>query len=607
MRDPRATYEERRQRFRADREREAHRSRLLSRARGLTFLFFIAAGVLAEARPGPAPLILALLFLVGFVLLVVAHQRVETREKWAATMLGLNEEGEHRLDRNWEALPHRDAEQDLRAHPFAGDLDLFGRPALAQLLGPTSTPPGRRRLEEWLLSAAQPELVHERQEAVRELAPLNELRDTIAAHGREAGAVDMKDVDAFLRWAEDPLLVPSHPAWLWTARILPFITALTLVLEFADVGPPRLWILPLMVAAALSFGRPGRSIRATFRRAFAREGMFRGYPFLMGVIAAAQYRAAPLERLRRELTAGGLTAKEQMKRLLGLMHLADLRYSGMIYLPVQLLTLWDFHVMARVDAWRQVAGGHVRRWLEAAAEFEALSALAVLAHDHPSWAFPEIQAAGTVEFAAAQLGHPMLPADVRVDNDVTVGPPGTFLLVTGSNMSGKSTLLRAIGLNTVLAQAGAPACARQLSLPHVMLCTSIHVEDSLVRGVSFFMAQLQRMKLIVSTADRAAQDGGRVLYLLDEILQGTNTAERRIAATRVIRHLLQRGAIGAVTTHDLELAIEPALADAARPVHLRESVSADGGPLMTFDYKLRPGVATSTNALKLMELVGLTD
>jgi DNA mismatch repair ATPase MutS len=201
----------------------------------------------------------------------------------------------------------------------------------------------------------------------------------------------------------------------------------------------------------------------------------------------------------------------------------------------------------------------------------------------------------------------MLPPATRVDNDVAVGPPGTVLLVTGSNMSGKSTLLRAIGLNTVLALAGGPVCARALRMPVVDLRTSIHIEDSLVRGVSFFMAQLQRMKEIVSAADASSSSNGiRVLYLLDEILQGTNTAERRIAATRVIRHLIDRGAIGAVTTHDLEIATDPALIAAADPVHFTETVEgAGGGATMSFDYLLRPGVATSTNALKLMEIVGL--
>jgi DNA mismatch repair ATPase MutS len=210
---------------------------------------------------------------------------------------------------------------------------------------------------------------------------------------------------------------------------------------------------------------------------------------------------------------------------------------------------------------------------------------------------------------ACQLGHPLLPDSARVANDVTLGPPGTFLLVTGSNMSGKSTLLRAVGVNVVLAQAGGPVAAESLRLPPVLLATSILVEDSLADGVSFFMAELLRIRQVVDLADRAKGEGRVLLYLLDEILRGTNTRERQIAVRRVVTHLLAAGALGAVSTHDLELAEIPDLAAAVRPVHFRESfepgAEGQGRPVMTFDYQLRPGVATTANALKLLDLVGL--
>jgi DNA mismatch repair ATPase MutS len=201
-----------------------------------------------------------------------------------------------------------------------------------------------------------------------------------------------------------------------------------------------------------------------------------------------------------------------------------------------------------------------------------------------------------------------LPAATRVGNDVGVGPPGTLLLVTGSNMSGKSTLLRAIGLNAILAQAGAPVCADELTMPIVDVRTSIRLADSLERGVSLFMAELERLKQIVDAA-REPSRTRPLLYLLDEILHGTNTAERLIAARTVLDHLVKAGAIGAVTTHDLTLAADGALAVASRPVHFTEQVQAaangNGASALVFDYRLRPGLATSTNALKLLALVGL--
>jgi DNA mismatch repair ATPase MutS len=188
-----------------------------------------------------------------------------------------------------------------------------------------------------------------------------------------------------------------------------------------------------------------------------------------------------------------------------------------------------------------------------------------------------------------------------------VGPPGTFLLVTGSNMSGKSTLLRAIGVNVVLAQAGGPVCADDMAIPPLALATSVRVRDSLEYGVSYYMAELRRIKEVVDAATEARAEGKRVpFFLLDEILHGTNTSERQIAARRIIRHLLALGATGVVSTHDLTLADSPDLARVSQQVYFTEQFSrGPEGPVMRFDYRLRPGVATSTNALKLMEIVGL--
>ncbi len=605
MTDPRETYEQRRRRFAAERNRERRRCRVLSHARLATFLLFVGSAVWVELSPGSLPLLCAAALIALFIALVLIYQRARRLRDWARLLALLNDEGLRRLARQWNALPGRDASRDLQDHPYGGDLDLFGRPALAQLLGPTGTPAARSMLERWLLEPAPFDEIAAREQAVRELAPLNDLRDQMAGHARRAGRVKPEDLRQFLAWADEPPQPTAHAAWRLASWLLPAATFALIAFDVADVGPSRFWLIPLLTSAALSFGPPGAAIRSTFRRGFTREGLFRGFPELMEAIARARFASPLLARLQSGLDAGGATASDQMKRLQRIMHLADLRHSPMLYLPIQLLVLWDFHVMAQLDHWRRAAGGQVRRWLEVVGEVEALAALAVLAHDHPQWTFPEI---GETDCAlvAEHVGHPMLPPASRVDNDVTVGPPGTFLLITGSNMSGKSTLLRAIGLNTVLAFAGAPVCARRFALAPLELRTSIHVEDSLVRGVSFFMAQLQRMKDIVNSADSAAASAGRILYLLDEILQGTNTAERRVASTRVISHLVNRGAIGAVTTHDLELATQPALAAAARPVHFRETVhTEDGRPAMSFDYVLRPGIATSTNALKLMEIVGL--
>jgi DNA mismatch repair ATPase MutS len=281
----------------------------------------------------------------------------------------------------------------------------------------------------------------------------------------------------------------------------------------------------------------------------------------------------------------------------------------MAYIVVQGLTLWDIHILALAEHWQRQSGWQADAWFEWLARFEALAALANLAYDHPDWSFPQcVDAGARQQLLAEGIGHPLLPDATRVTNDVQVGPPGRFLLVTGSNMSGKSTLLRSIGVNVVLAQAGAPVCATKLVLPPIRLGTSIRVQDSLGDGISLFLAELKRLKQVVDAAMETEAAGKRVfLYLLDEILHGTNTVERQIAIRRVMLHLLQHRAIGAISTHDLALAEVDPLQSSCQAVHFRETFrDGPAGHEMTFDYRLQPGVATTTNALRLLEMVGLS-
>jgi DNA mismatch repair ATPase MutS len=284
----------------------------------------------------------------------------------------------------------------------------------------------------------------------------------------------------------------------------------------------------------------------------------------------------------------------------------ELRRSSLVSLPAQAFLLWDLHWLSVLERWQTRHGRQVRAWLETLGQLEAACALGGLHQLHPDWAFPEIDPTGSKTLRAEGLGHPLLPPSGCVRNDLGLGPPGRALLVTGSNMSGKSTLLRAIGLNLVLAQAGSVVCARALSTAPVDLGTSFRVHDSLARGVSTFLAELARLKQVVDRATQAAAAGRLALFLLDEILLGTNVVERQVAVATVLAHLLELGAIGAIATHDLSLADAPGLAGRLEAVHFTESYEqVDGQARMRFDYRLRPGIATSSNALELLALVGL--
>ncbi|MGH7647448.1 MAG: MutS-related protein, partial [Gemmatimonadaceae bacterium] len=330
-----------------------------------------------------------------------------------------------------------------------------------------------------------------------------------------------------------------------------------------------------------------------------------GHRAMLELAAGSVFESPLLTSLTARLREGS-GAGPALARVERIAVWAEVRHSPMLHFALDWLLLWDFHVGVAFDAWKRSAGRDVRRWLETLGEIEALAALSTLAHDQPGWTFPETRETGAVMIEAEGLAHPLIADAQRVANDITVGPTGTFLLITGSNMSGKSTLLRAIGANCVLAQAGGPVCAARYRAHTVRIQTSMRIEDSLADGVSLFMAELHRIKRVVDAARERAPGEPPVLYLFDEVLHGTNSSERRVAARTVLGHLLAAGAIGAITSHDLSLAADGEIEKAARCVSFADSIDRGSGtPVLHFDYRLRQGLATSTNALALLDIVGL--
>jgi MutS domain V len=616
---PAAVYAERHAGCLAEERRLAAVSLRLSIARGVTFACFLACLLLvliAASRPLRLPLTGAGAALAVFAVLALVHDRCLRRLRRAEELRRIGREGLARLDRDWERLPLPSEPPRDRSLPLARDLDLYGRASLFHLLGTAHTPAAKALLRDWLEGEAAPAEVRVRQAAVAELAELLDFRQLLelTVRGMEAGGehAGPPDVEPFLRWAEGEPWLLARPALLWAARAAAVLTIAAFVLALAPGAPASPLLAMVVLNLGLTYACRAELGTGLGRVSATRDEMMR-YAAALRHAASQPFAAPRLAELADALQAttapdrrGNMPAAHAaLAALESRLGLADARHSAPVHFLLQVLSLWDFHVLASLEGWQRTAGRRARRWLMALGEMEALAALAALRFENPAWCLPEV-AAGEPELAARDLGHPLLPAARRIGNDVTVGPAGTFLLVTGSNMSGKSTLLRAIGLNTVLAQAGGPACAASLRLPPVRLATSILVEDSLASGVSFFLAELLRIKGVVAAAAEAEARGAVLLYLLDEVLRGTNSAERQVAVRRVLRHLLARGALGAVSTHDLELAAGAGIAEAARPVHFRETLTpGPDAPRMTFDYRLRPGLATTTNALELLRQVGL--
>jgi hypothetical protein len=579
------------------------RSARISSLRGLTFLG--AAGLSAARVFRPVPVVVwvaAATFGAVFVGLVVAHAALVTRITAIARRIRLLERGDKRIAGEIAGFPEQGERFLAPGHAYAGDLDVFGPASLFQLVGAVETGPGEETLARWLSAPAGADQIAARQEAVRELSTLARFREDLAACGAESGTRG-RGADRFLSWAEagggEPgraLMALGMGLVLFT--MVAFIVPRVLGLE--GLYARWIWAIPLVAqVGVLAALRP--ALEAILAPASSPEEPFGRFVALFRLIEAERFRAPRLVEVHGAIAGtaeGALSASRELARLQTLLGFAEVRSSGMIAVFANVFLLWDVWSAAALLRWRARVGPSVRRWIEAMAEIDALAGLGTFASEHPAYTFPEVTT-GSLCFVAEGLGHPLIPAPRRVSNDVSLTEGGTALLVTGSNMSGKSTLLRAMGINAVLALAGAPVCARRLTLAECQVRSSMRIKDSLEEGVSHFYAELGRLKGIVD----AANAGERVLFLLDEVLHGTNSRERNLGAKAVVSHLLDKGAIGAVSSHDLGLSdLEAESGGRVMNVHFQELVEGDK---MIFDYKLKPGVVTSSNALRLMKLIGI--
>jgi predicted ATPase len=567
--------------------------------------------------------------LVLFVVAVVANEPIRDR---------LEEKRKHhnvirrliaRLQRDWDQLHTKQLAKQLsevelpsQQREVAGDLDLFGRASLFHLVSMTVTAPGIRTLARWLAGPAVAAAAIERAQAARSLASQREERLRFYTLARQV-AESSGDPDRFVAWAIDrPWLAERRWLRAW-AKVSTLLSALLIsgvvagAIQWLSIDVFRGCLIGLGVVTAINllittiFLGPAHAI---FAIAMSNRRAVSDY---QEIFAAANWLPPSqsdglLRQIRDSLVDGPRAATVAMHDLQRVARAGGLRQSAasfFIYLPLQCLTLWDVKVLDKLERWQHEYAQEAGHWFDSLGQLEALMSIAALWDEYPDWSQPVWH--DTIDgssYRATAIGHPLLHDDARVCNDVRIGPAGTLLLVTGSNMSGKSTLLRSIGLNAALAAIGAPVCADQLTLPSLELATSIRVSDDVSQGVSFYMAELKRLKSVVDHAQQmAAADDRLCLFLLDEILQGTNSRERQIAVVQVLRHLMHSGAIGAISTHDLELADDPELVAVARTVHFRETISPDaqGNDQMTFDYVMRDGVSPTTNALRLLEMVGL--
>ena len=596
-------YEERERQHQRLSAQLARHSLYISNFRGLAFVIFAgAAGFTIFGHAGKVGFALSLAGIVAFIVLVVKHARVIEAQEREEHWVRVNQDAAARVKPGaWYRLSQTGEQFRNAQHPYADDLDIFGIGSLFQRICVAQTQMGQARLSEWLGGATLSPDLEQRQQAVRALAPQLEFRQELEVLGlgtRDASARgkamgDPSDLAPFLTWSAGHPQQGLHRRFATVAWALPTFSLVCALLSYLGFIPISLAIVPLAFhLIALLKARPQMQsliqMLSTAERLIAKTGP----------IFELLERNSELPWLQQHLKAGATVPSVAMSALSKIGGWFELRHNGLVYPFANVLLLWDIHCWLAFERWRKRHGHQLCSWFGAIGEAEALSSLAGIYHDEPASCFAEVvhEECG---LEASALGHVLIHPLDRVTNDVIGLHLGHGLLVTGSNMSGKSTYLRAIGLAAVLGFAGGPVCAKRLRMSRLRIATSMRVSDNLATGVSHFYAELQKLKRVLE----AAHGPYPVLFLLDEILHGTNSRERQIGARFILAELLRAGAFGAVSTHDSALCeLTGELVQRLTLVHFRESLTDNE---MTFDYQLYPGPVTSGNALRLMQKLGI--
>ncbi len=530
---------------------------------------------------------------IVFAALLIAHEVTLSRRRRAAAAATYYQDGLDRMDHRWIGKgPAGDAYLDPD-HPYARDLDLFGHGSLYQLLCRARTSEGQGTLARWLREPASIEDARRRQEAVQELAPALDLREDLAVLG--AGDPSRLRLKGLIEWQQAPGLLRSR--WERAPAVALTLLAILAAAAWAAHLTRATPLVTVLLLQGLYRLRVHRQLRLVVG---VSEMAMRDLPLMAGLLRRLErerFQAPCLREMRGRLDTEAMPPSRRLRELERLQDCFDARRNP-VFAPLAFVLLWEIHGAIALESWRARHGEAVVRWFRVIGEFEALASLASAAGERPEDIFPQFVTDGP-RFAGEGLGHPLLAEAGCVRNDLTLDRAQSLWIVSGSNMSGKSTWLRTVGLAYVLAFAGAPVRACSLQLSRLSLGASIRVQDSLLGGISHFAAEVHRLKQIVDLTAGSEP----VLYLIDEVLQGTNSHDRRVGTEAVLQKLLSRDALGLITTHDLTLTeMAATLGPRAANVHFQDRL-IEG--TMVFDFRVHPGVIERGNALELMRAAGL--
>jgi DNA mismatch repair ATPase MutS len=527
-----------------------------------------------------------------FVGLAIFHAEILRRRSFAERAVNFYRKGLERIEDRWIGTGQQGERIDISSSLYATDLDLFGRGSLFELLSQARTRMGEDTLARWLLTPSSLAEIGERHAAIAELRDRPDLREDMAILGKDL-RVGVHP-EALTRWAEAPNRL-AQPWLRWFSAALAILAVVTAVV-WAEVGTKTPFFVILLAETIITASLHKRTNAILHETEHALEDL-QLLSLLLSRVEREQFVTPRMKAIKTELSSHELSGSKAIARLRNIVeYIRSLENPIMRALNIPLL--YAVQTAYAAEAWRSAHGSAVRSWLRAMGEMEALLSLSGYSYEHPVDPFPEL-VEGVPCFHATDLGHPLIPDTQCVRNSVSLCGETRVLLVSGSNMSGKSTLMRAVGINSVLAMAGAPVRAGNIKLSPLQIGASILVNDSLQEGSSRFYAEITRLRYICDLAEERPP----VLFLLDELLQGTNSKDRLVGAEGVVRALLDSGAIGMISTHDLALTNIVELSEGhIHNVHLQDEI-VEGR--MKFDFRLHDGVVTKSNGIELMRLIGL--
>ncbi|MEJ7821782.1 MAG: MutS family DNA mismatch repair protein [Chitinophagaceae bacterium] len=540
-------------------------------------------------------IVVSIMLLILFVKLLYADLKNKAAINHTNHLININNDELKYLEERYHDFPEGN-QHALPDHLYANDLDIFGKASLFQYINRSTSEMGGIQLASYLQFPAKPETIVERQLAVKELSKKTEWIQNLQAIGRER-QITISTKKRLQTWIEEPPAFSEFKPWKWLRYLLPVIILGVVTLYIFDVVRTGVLYLSLFVFAVIAWQI--NKIVAPIHEKLSKiteELEILSQSILH--IENANFESTLLTELQSTFLYKNNIASTDIIKLRKLLDRLDLRYNLVLSAPLNILLLWNLQQMLDLEKWKSNQQKNLNTWFDALGNIEALNSFAVLQFNHPDWVVPKIMP-GYFSIKGKKIGHPLIAQAKRINNDIEIKNNGELMLVTGSNMAGKSTYLRSIGVNVVLAMAGAPVSAGSFNISHVQIISSMRITDNLAESTSTFYAELKKLKTLIEKVNI----GEKVFILLDEILRGTNSLDRHTGSVALIKQLIKNQAAAIIATHDLDLAnLKDDYPQNIINYHFDVQVSNDE---LFFDYCLKPGVCTSLNASILMKKIGI--